>query len=237
MIWPFTRSPRIELPDAEAMRLAALKAMPQVSPRTPLAELRWVVVDVETGGLNPQTDPLLSIGAVEIRNRQISLGTGFEAGLQQAAATSHENILIHGLTHSQQLAGMAAKDALLDFAEFAAGAPFVAFHASFDRTALQVAMQKELGWNFPGRWLDAAVIAPLLFPDLAKACRSLDDWLAALSIQNYARHSAVADAAATAQLWLILLEAAGRQRIHTLKDLEALAQARKWLGGLVISIF
>ncbi len=231
MIWPFTRSPRIRLPEAAAGRLAALKAAPKTDPRTPLAALRWVVVDVETGGLNPHIDPLLSIGAVEIRDGRVNLGAGFEAGLQQAAATSHANILVHGLTHSQQLAGMAAGDALLDFAEFAAGAPFVAFHAGFDRTALQVAMQKELGWDFPGRWLDAAVIAPLLFPDLAKDCRSLDDWLAALSIQNYARHSAVADAAATAQLWLILLEAAARQHLRTLKDMESLAHARKWLGG------
>jgi DNA polymerase-3 subunit epsilon len=231
MIWPFSRTPRIELPAAEAGRLAALKATPRLDPRTPLNDLRWVVVDVETGGLNPLNDPLLSIGAVEIRNGHVNLGGGFEAGLQQATATSHENILVHGLTHSQQLSGMAAKDALLDFAEFAAGAPFVAFHAGFDRTALQVAMQKELGWEFPGRWLDAAVIAPLLFPDLAKDCRHLDDWMSALHIHNFARHSAVADAAATAQLWLILLEAAGRQRLHTLRDLEALAQARKWLGA------
>lgn len=230
MIWPFSRGPRIALPEAGTKRLAALKSAPKTDPHVPLADLRWVVVDVETGGLNPHADPLLSIGAVEISDGQIHLGTSFEAGLQQEAATSHQNILVHGLTHSQQLSGMAALDALLDFAEFAAGGPYVAFHAGFDRTALEVAGQKELGWNFPGRWVDAAVIAPMLFPDLASGRRSLDDWLAALSIQNYARHSAVADAAATAQLWLILLEAANRQHIHTLKELESLAHARKWLG-------
>lgn len=231
MIWPFTRSPHIELPAADVNRLAALKALPKTSSRTPLSEVRWVVVDVETGGLDPKTDPLLSIGAVEIRNGQINLGAGFEAGLQQEEATSHANILVHGLTHSQQLSGLAARGALLDFAEFAAGAPFVAFHAAFDRTALQVAMQKELGWSLPSPWLDAAVVAPLLFPDMAKGCRHLDDWLAALSIQNFARHSAVADAAATAQMWLILLQAASRQHIHTFKDLENLVRARKWLSG------
>lgn len=230
MIWPFSRKPRIDLPEAETRRLAALKAMPKVDSRTPLANLRWVVVDVETGGLNPHVDPLLSIGAVEIRDGQIQLGASFEASLQQSAVTSHENILVHGLTHSQQLSGMAARDALLDFAEFGAGGPFVAFHAGFDQTALQVAMQKELGWRLPGPWLDAAVIAPLLFPNLAGDCRSLDDWLDALSIQNYARHCAVADAAATAQLWLILLNAAGLQQIRSLKELENLAHARKWLG-------
>lgn len=35
-------------------------------------------MDVETGGLNPRNDPLLSIGAVEIRNGQINLGAGQE---------------------------------------------------------------------------------------------------------------------------------------------------------------
>lgn len=230
MIWPFSRTPRIELSPDETARLTQLKKSGPTDPRAPLTGLRWVVVDVETGGLNPHVDPLLSIGAVEIRNGLIQLGGSFEAGLQQAAATSHENILVHGLTHSQQLSGMTARTALLDFAEYAASGPYVAFHAGFDRTALQIAMQKELGWSFPGRWLDAAVIAPLLFPRLASVCRSLDDWLEALSIQNYARHSAVADAAATAQLWLILLDAATRQNLTTLKSLEALAHARKWLG-------
>lgn len=230
MIWPFSRRRRVTLPEADARRLATLKALPRTDPRTPLGKLRWVVVDVETGGLNPLADPLLSIGAVEIVEGRIRLGAGFEAHLQQQAVTSHENILIHGLTHSQQLAGTAAREALLDFAEFAACGPFVAFHAGFDRTALQVAMQRELGWDFPGRWLDAAILAPLLFPQWAAECRALDDWLARFGIANYARHSAVADAAATAQLWLILLQAAERQKLRTLKELEALAHARKWLG-------
>ena len=147
MIWPFSHAARVQLPEPAARRLAALKGAPKTDPRAALAGLRWVVVDVETGGLNPHIDPLLSIGAVEIRSGRVNLGSGFEAGLQQAAATSHENILVHGLTHSQQLSGMAAQDVLLDFAEFAAGGPFVAFHAGFDRTALQVAMKKALGWE------------------------------------------------------------------------------------------
>lgn len=232
MIWPFARSPRVQLPEAVARRLERVTALPGPEPRTPLDALRWVVIDVETGGLNPRADPLLSIGAVEIRDSQINLGTGFEANLRQASATSHANILVHGLTHSQQLSGMAASDALLGFAEFAAAAPLVAFHAAFDQAALQATAQNELGRELRYRWLDAAVLAPLLLPELATDCRDLDDWLAALSIRNHARHSALADAAATAQLWLILLDAAHRQRILTLKDLENLSRARKWLGGV-----
>jgi DNA polymerase-3 subunit epsilon len=229
-MWFFRRKPSLALPEADAQRLATLRALPDVAARTPLAALRWVVVDVETGGLNPRTDPLLSIGAVEIAGGSINLGTGFEARIKQASATSHDNILVHGLTDSLQLSGLPSREALLGFGAFAASSPRVAFHAAFDRDALNIAFDKDLGWVPPCRWLDAAVIAPLLLPRHAADCRKLDDWLEALGIANFLRHSAVADAAATAQLWLVLLEAAARQRLRTLGDLERLARARQWLG-------
>lgn len=231
MIWPFTRKPRIDLPETESQRLESLQKIKPVSHRAPLDTLRWVVVDVETGGLNPREDPLLSIGAVEILNGQINLGTGYETRLKQASATSHDNILVHGLTDSQQLSGLPAREALLGYAEFADGSPRVAFHAAFDRDALNTAFENELGWMPPFKWLDAAVIAPLLFPQHAANCRHLDDWLETLRIANFSRHSAVADAAATAQLWLILLDAARHQKLATLKDLENLARSRHWLGS------
>lgn len=230
MIWPFSRKRGIELPEVESRRLESLKAIKPPSPRTPLDNLRWVVVDVETGGLNPRVDPLLSIGAVEILHGHINLGSGCEVRLRQETATSHDNILVHGLTDSQQLSGLPAREALLEYAEFSQATPRVAFHAAFDRDALNTAFEKELGWQPYFKWLDAAVIAPLLFPQHAANCRHLDDWLETLHIANFSRHSAVADAAATAQLWLILLDAARRQRLFTLKDLENLARSRHWLG-------
>lgn len=231
MIWPFARKPRVELPPSDARRLESLKAIPSISLRTPLDEMRWVVVDVETGGLNPRSDPLLSIGAVEIVKGQINLGKGCEVRLRQETTTSHDNILIHGLTDSQQLSGLPAREALLEYAEFASASPRVAFHAGFDRDALNTAFEKELGWQPPNKWFDAAVIAPLLFPQHAANCRHLDDWLETLQIANFARHSAVADAAATSHLWLILLDAARRQKLTTLKDLDRLAKSRHWLGS------
>ncbi len=230
MIWPFSRKPRPDLPPQDARRLESLRAIKPFSARTLLDALRWVVVDVETGGLNPRTDPLLSIGAVEILDSLVNLGSGCEVRLRQETTTSHDNILVHGLTDSQQLSGVLPREALLAFAEFAAGAPCVAFHAAFDRDALNTAYEKALGWQPSCKWLDAAVIAPLLFPEHAKSCRHLDDWLQTLQIANFSRHSAVGDAAATAQLWLILLNAAKRQKLATLKDLENLARSRHWLG-------
>ena len=61
------------LRQADALRLAALAPAP-VPSNQPLSEQRFVVVDLETSGLNTLKDKILSIGAVTIENSAIALG-------------------------------------------------------------------------------------------------------------------------------------------------------------------
>ena len=71
---------------------------------TPPNENRWVMLDVDTSGLNPKHDRLLAIAAIGIQidwpsqTLQINLGDSFEAVLQQDHASSHANILLHWRT-------------------------------------------------------------------------------------------------------------------------------------------
>jgi len=102
----------------------------------------------------------------------------------------------------------------------------VAFHAAFDAALLRRALGKAL----PRRWLDLAALAPALYPERAASCRALDDWLAAFGIVAEARHDALGDAFAAAQLLLVLLAAARRQGVSTLEGLEAAANGRRWLA-------
>ena len=228
MIWPFAKRTLPALDAASSARRAAL-ARRKVDLRQPLADLRWCVVDVETGGLDAQRDPLLAIGAVAIEHQRIALDASLEVGLAQAQSTADANILIHGISGSEQRAGHAPHEALLSWLEFTRGAPLVAFHAAFDQTVLQRAVRDQLGLAIAAPWFDAAVVAPLLFPDAAPHCRHLDDWLAHFGIAVYARHGALADAYATAELWLILLQAAQRENITTAQQLRRLLRARRWL--------
>ncbi|MBS1185822.1 MAG: polymerase subunit epsilon [Proteobacteria bacterium] len=220
MIWPFAKRTLPALDAASSARRAAL-ARRKVDLRQPLADLRWCVVDVETGGLDAQRDPLLAIGAVAIEHQRIALDASLEIGLAQAQSTADANILIHGISGSEQRAGHAPHEALLSWLEFTRGAPLVAFHAAFDQTVLQRAVRDQLGL--------AIAAAPLLFPDAAPHCRHLDDWLAHFGIAVYARHGALADAYATAELWLVLLQAAQRENITTAQQLRRLLRARRWL--------
>ena len=227
MIWPFAK-PLPPLDVASSARRAALSRQ-RTDLRQPLVDMRWCVVDVETGGLDAQHDPLLAIGAVAIEHQRIALDASLEVGLTQAQSTAAANILIHGISGSEQRAGLAPHEALLAWLEFAQGAPRVAFHAGFDQTVLQRAEREHLGLSNTAPWFDAAVVAPLLFPDAAPHCRHLDDWLAHFGLAVYARHGALADAFATAELWLVLLQAAQRENIATAHQLRGLLRARRWL--------
>ena len=227
MIWPFAK-PLPPLDVASSARRAALSRQ-RTDLRQPLVDMRWCVVDVETGGLDAQHDPLLAIGAVAIEHQRIALDASLEVGLTQAQSTAAANILIHGISGSEQRAGLAPHEALLAWLEFAQGAPRVAFHAGFDQTVLQRAEREHLGLSNAAPWFDAAVVAPLLFPEAAPHCRHLDDWLAHFGLAVYARHGALADAFATAELWLVLLQAAQREKIVTAHQLRRLLHARRWL--------
>lgn len=230
MIWPFGRRPPA-LPDAASEARRAPLARQRFDLDQPLADLRWCVVDVETGGLDAQRDPLLAIGAVAIERGRITLDASLEVGLAQAKSTAAENILIHGISGSVQRAGEAPHTALLDWLEFAGASPRVAFHAGFDQAVLTREERVQLGLALNAPWFDAAVVAPLLFPDAAAQCRHLDDWLARFGIAVYARHGALADAYATAELWLVLLQAMRREGLTTARRLQKLLRARRWLSA------
>jgi DNA polymerase-3 subunit epsilon len=193
--------------------------------RTPLAAVRWVAVDCESSGLDPRRDRLLALGAVAVRGARIEPAESFRALLRQERPSEAANILVHGIGGEAQLGGLPPAEALAAFHAFLGDGVPVAFHAAFDAALLR----RALGRGLPRRWLDLAALAPALYPERA-ACRALDDWLAAFGIVPQARHDALGDAFAAAQLLLVLLAAARRQGVTTLEGLQAAARGGRWLA-------
>ncbi len=224
MIWSFLR-PRPALSSALAARRNALALEPV---RDQSLDDSWVVVDVETGGLNPRVDPLLAIGAVRVAGRAIDMAPSCEVHLRQREATASDNILLHGITTGQQLNAQEPADALLDWLAFAGGQPRLAYHAAFDRLALTRASEACLGLKERAVWLDLAVLAPLLVADGPGFDRPLDDWLVHFRIPVYQRHGALADAYATAQLWLALLPVARAHKLIRLRQLVRFSRQAHW---------
>lgn len=220
---------RSSLDPDEASALAAYQEATAPGRDAAIDTIRFVVVDVETSGLDPHRDCLLAIGAVGVADGQVALQDSFEIVLRQERASDPENILIHRIDGTTQLGGCAPAEALARFIRFAGKAPLVGFRSEFDRIAIDRAMQPALGAPTANTWLDLAHIAPEIFPEHANEARSLDDWTRIFGIENRARHDALADALATAQLLLVALARAPRRGMRSLGDLAA-ASDRRWLA-------
>lgn len=212
----FRKSP--ELRKTDALRLAALVA-PEVSTQ-PLSQQRFVVVDLETSGLNTLKDKVLSIGAVTIANSAIALGQQFSCTLRRKNHAVSESILIHQIPPSEVAAGMRPEKALLNFMEYVGGSPLLAYHATFDQRMLVREMNDAFAYHLKHPFYDVAEIVQLLYPEHTMRNPGLDDWVRFFGLQVLQRHNASADAMVTAELMLILLKRAERQGIKTLQDLD-----------------
>lgn len=227
--WSDLAGRRPPLSSAQTAALKAFVSMPACDQTIEIEAQRFVVVDVESTGLNLSTDRLIAIGAVTVSNGAIQLDQGLDVVLQQAAPSAVDNILIHGIDGTTQTTGKDPAGALLEFLAFIGNSPLVAYHAPFDRSMINKATKTYLGMNLNNPWLDLAFIAPALLPEMAKGKQGLDDWTRAFEIVNTNRHNAVADALATAQLLLVLISRANQENAVSLRDLIKLEKAQQWL--------
>jgi DNA polymerase-3 subunit epsilon len=213
-----------------ARRLAAWQGLVPADLASDFAEARYVVVDVESTGLDLNKDRLIAIGAVGVRGGRIDLADSFEVILRQEQVSAKDNILIHGIGGEAQREGLAPAEALLAFLDYLGKSPLVAFHVTFDETMIRRACKDHLGFEFKHPWADLAYLMPGLLPEYARKYRALDHWSNHFEIANFARHSALADALATAQLLLAALPLAVQKRSRHYKDLQDLEKAQRWVS-------
>ncbi len=201
---------------------------------------RWVVIDTETSGLDMQRDHLIAAAAVAVDLRdgrpRLSVADSFEVVLQcppgvQLDEVARRNILLHGVGRGEQGGGQPPAPGLRRLLDFVDGAPCLAFHAAFDAHMLTRACQQHLHQAWPLPWLDLAVMARLLHPDLPH--RHLDDWVQHFGLAVGQRHRASSDAWVTAELlqrlWPAWQAMAGEQGPWA--GAQTLLRARRFLGA------
>lgn len=207
-------------PAALAPRFETWRALTPADGRRTVRDSRIVVLDVETSGLDMKKDTLIAIGAVAIVRGRIVLEDSFDMVLRQEKPSSKSNILIHGIAGGKQRSGTDPAEALMQFLEYIGGDPLVAFHVAFDQTMLEKSLATWLQTNLKKRqWIDLAYLAPALYREHVLNHRTLDDWMRLFNITNHRRHNAVADALATAQLFLCLNKKCENRGWHTLNEL------------------
>ena len=191
---------------------------------------RWVVVDVESSGLDASRDRLVSIGAIGVRDGQVVIADSFETVLRQEPPHDGPDIPIHGIGVAEQRQGMEPEKALRAFLDFIGDDPLVAYHAGFDERMLTRALREHLGARFRRDWLDLAQVAPLAWPGRVNPRSGLDGWLEALRIPMTRRHRAIVDCLATAQLLVAVLERAPALGVRRPAQLMRLSREARWIG-------
>ncbi|MEY3206941.1 MAG: hypothetical protein RIS77_314, partial [Pseudomonadota bacterium] len=129
--------------------------------------LRWVVLDVETTGLDPASDRLLAIAAIAVQvgvgltKPTIVFGDSFEAVLKQDLASDRDNILVHHIGVGAQEGGRPAIEVLEDFRAWVDNAPLLAFHAPFDMGMINRAYHHHGLPPLKNDWIDIEPLAAI----------------------------------------------------------------------------
>ncbi len=193
---------------------------------------RWCVIDAETSGLNPVHDELIALAGVAVQVHEadacITPDDSLEILLKPAQLSEHENILVHGIGRGAQSQALPLTQGLHQFFDWVGDSPCVGFHSPFDRAFIEKAARQQQMPPPPGPWLDLAQLAPAVGD--APSLRTLDDWLEHYEITLEDRHSAAADAYATAMLLLVLVQAARRHGNRGFHALVSAARAGRFMS-------
>ena len=199
----------------------------------PVNANRWVVLDVETSGLDPRRDRLLALAAIAVRvdwqggRLAIAPGDSFEVVLRQERASEKDNILLHGIGAQQQRSGAELQEALGAFAQFAADSPLLAFHCAFDEAIIARAFTGQALRPPANPWVDIAQLCAVTHEDVP--ARSLDEWLDHFGIACAVRHQAAADTLAECELLLRIWPRIAPQ-CRNWRDVERLAARQRWIA-------
>jgi DNA polymerase III subunit epsilon len=187
---------------------------------TPIDQVRFVVLDSETTGLNPRTDRIITIGAVAVRACEILLEDSFDALLTVAENTPA--VTVHGITRDEARGGLKEEEALARFLEYLRDGVIVGHHIGHDIGTLDAGYERGWGFHTMNRSLDTMDLTLHLEKDGAFAGRppirrfTLDALCGMFDITPHDRHTASGDAFLTAQVFLRLLRLAARHGRTTL---------------------
>jgi DNA polymerase-3 subunit epsilon len=189
---------------------------------TRLAEVTFVVVDLETTGGSPKDSAITEIGAVKIRGGEV-LGE-FQTLVDPGRAIPPYISVLTGITTMMVAAAPRIGAVLPGFLEFARGAVLVAHNAPFDLGFLKAACA-ESGIPWPAAAsVDTAVLARrLLTRDEVPNCK-LATLAPFFSATTSPTHRALDDARATVDVLHGLFERLGPLGITTLEELTGLTR-------------
>lgn len=185
---------------------------------TPLDDLVYVVFDTETTGLLPSRgDEIVQIAAVRIVNGKRVEKEVLNTLVNPGRAIPLMSTEIHGISDAMVADAPPIEKVARRLHKFAQGAVLVAHNAPFDLAFLR-RDEHHIGLRFDNPVLDTVLLSAIVFGQ--SESHSLDALTARLGITlpEGARHTAIGDATATAEVLLKLLPALKARGLLTFGD-------------------
>jgi DNA polymerase III epsilon subunit family exonuclease len=158
----------------------------------------FVAFDLETTGLERETDEIIEIGAVKVSGGAVTerMSRLVKAGKPLPALVE----ALTGITAAMLAEAGDLRDALEEFRRFAGDLPLVAHNSDFDLAFMQEALRKHGLDTLANPVFDSLLLARAAWPTFAS--HRLENLVARLGIPPQPAHRALPDAEQAALLWL-----------------------------------
>ncbi len=166
-----------------------------------------VSLDLETTGLNPKKDEILSIGAVKIKDNKILINESFEIFTKPLKKIDHKSIKIHHIRPCDIENGVDIRVAIEKLLNFIEGRAIVGYYINFDYEMISKYTKQFIGSKLPNKTIELSSMyykrkkknSAYDFIDL-----KFDTILKELDIPKLYKHDALNDAIMSAMIYLKL---------------------------------
>ena len=186
---------------------------------TPLHEVTFCVLDIETTGGTAADGGITEIGAVKVRGGEV-LGT-LQTFVNPGYPIPRQITLLTGITDSMVATAPSASAVLPHLLEFCGDAVIVGHNVRYDLGYLNAALERDGRPRFSNRTVDTLPLARRLVRDEVPNCK-LGTLATRFRLDHRPTHRALDDALATVDLLHLLLERAASFGVCGLDDLVAL---------------
>jgi DNA polymerase III subunit epsilon len=191
---------------------------------TPLVDVEFVVLDLETTGGSPANDRITEVGAVKVRGGEL-LGS-FHTLVDPEVPIPPLITALTGITDRMVAGAEPIQVVLPCLLEFLGGAVLVAHNASFDWRFVQANLERHGYRRLSNRRVCTARLARKLLPRDEVPNVRLATLATLLGASVAPCHRALTDARATVDVFHSLLERAGSYGVLALEDLLEFPTAR-----------
>ncbi len=205
---------RLKGRDMPPLAAANLTALDHLDPAAQAQDYAYVVLDLETTGLDPATDRVVSVGAVRLIEGRVRLGERFGELVNPGRDIPPESIKVHGIKPDMIEQARRAAEVFQDFLAFLGNDILVAHYAAFDLHFINRTMRGLYGFPLQNLVLDTVLMCKaLVLPsdpygiNRKQSRCGLEALAARFGLPQGGRHTALGDALTTA---LVLQRMLGR---------------------------